>query len=298
MQVGGPTPPRPPSAAAAAPPPWPPPPGATPPAGAPPSPWPPPGNRGGRTAATVVAAIAGAGLLVVIVCVGAVTLLGTDQHDSSAPSAGGPHVGPVVTSTEARSTTSPETSGDDGEDASRNVATHLGDAWELSAAEQLPKASTELCSPSGWNTGAVSRYHTVFDHHTGSTADGQVTINLTVYGHDADAAADLRRAESDEWYACQRTRLREQSGAETDPQFVQLPVDPQAPGVGYLERYRADGQAAAELIQYVFVGRARATITYCGCTTMGLEGRQQVAREVAAALAEAQELPIPGRGKS
>jgi hypothetical protein len=51
-----------------------------------------------------------------------------------------------------------------------------------------------------------------------------------------------------------------------------------------------------ETFHYVFVGQIRATVTYCGCTTVGLEGRQIVAREVAAALAEVQGLPAPGEG--
>ena len=50
----------------------------------------------------------------------------------------------------------------------------------------------------------------------------------------------------------------------------------------------------AETVHYVFVGQVRATITYCGCTSLGLDGRQTVAHDVAAALADVQGLPAPG----
>ena len=179
--------------------------------------------------------------------------------------------------------------------ASAAIVDHLsGEAWELKSDEPLPLESTEACSPSGWNTGAVNRHSSVYEHLTGADADGEVTINVTVYGSEDDAAADLDRAGSSEWFECQRKRIDRTYG-DPDPDFEAIPEDPQAPGVAYIEHFVVDGERSAETVHYVFVGQVRATITYCGCTSLGLDGRQRVARDVAAALADVQGLPAPGR---
>jgi hypothetical protein len=153
----------------------------------------------------------------------------------------------------------------------------------------LPLDSIESCTPDGWNDGAVNRHSSVYEH-----SDGEVTINVTVYGSEDDAAADLERVGGNEWFACHRQQIEDAYG-DPNPRFEELPADPQAPGVAYLEHFLSDGRRSLDTIHYVFVGQVRATITYCGCTTVATEGRQEVARDVAAALAEVQGLPAPGR---
>jgi hypothetical protein len=267
--------------------------------------WPPPGARStGTNAGVVVAAVLGAFAVVAVVCIAAVTMLGTTTTDDSfdqvsSPTIAQPSPDPTTatggTGSEDEPEPEPEVSGQEALATSKAVADHVGShEWDLIDQHPLPLESIESCSPSGWNNGAVNRHSSVYEHKTGSGTDGEVTVNVTVYGDEADAAADLDRAGGSEWFACKRQQFYDTYG-DANPRFEAIPEDPQAPGVAYIEHFVADGERGAETIHYVFVGRARATITYCGCTTVGLDGRQEVARDVAAALAQVQGLPAPGR---
>jgi hypothetical protein len=291
FEVGGPVRPVAPQEA----PPWPP-----TAAGAPP-PWPPQQPRNSsKSALTVLAAIGGAFVLVAVICVAAVTMLGTSTSPTDRDAVSRSRVEFITTTSNPDTTTTiepePEPKITEALLASQRVSEYVGsDEWRLAGGQELPNTSTELCSPPGWNTGADSRFQTVYDHLTFGTRDGEATINLTVYDSAEHAAADQERAGSPEWYDCQRRRIDDLSG-DVNPTIQAIPDDPLASGESYIESYHEGGQPVMETFHYVFVDQVRATITYCGCTKVGLEGRQAVARDVAAALAEVQGVPAPGPG--
>ena len=217
----------------------------------------------------VVGMLFGAFVLVAAACITAVTLSGTSDP------AGSPQL--------------------DAQRAVDEVDEYLADAgWHQRSARPLPLGAPEDCGPEGWNAGATSRYQSVHDHQTDAEENGEAVIGLTVYRSAGDATADLDRARSAAWVECQRDAMQEESDTGTTATVRVLEDDPRAPGVAYFYSYLEDDELDAGTIQYVVVGRMKAAVT-CECPRMGPADRQALARGVAVALAEVQDLPKPGR---
>jgi hypothetical protein len=145
------------------------------------------------------------------------------------------------------------------------------------------------CWPAGWGTGATSRYRLTYQHIlVGQDSDGEVFVTIVNYDSAADAARDLRRAESETWRACDAHDIEADEGTD-DVSVTRLPADASAPGVGYRELVDRGEEDTFEVV----VGHERGSVGFCGCTQLETQGKQQVAAQVAAVLATEQGLPIP-----
>lgn len=325
---GRPTAPPPPAASGPAPTPppggWAPPPGipptpppggwTLPPGGAPawgPPPFPGPSSTGpsaGRVVAWVVGGVALAGVAVVGILAGAVILLGTTAEPearftpvgSSLPDDGDGAFTPIEDDP-SFDDEPPYEEEDPLADPTAVVLDTVAD--DLSADDWFPTSEYHMgaeepvasaqCAPEGWQTGALDRAIGTFGLPDGAGPGDPLTIVLVAYETDADARADLERARSTAYQACEVEQRQQIHRLEPDPEVTVLPEDPTAPGVA-ISMTETVGEGRTEYDHIIVVGRLRAQLDVCDCAGFDLQYLRWVAADVAAAMAEQQGLPVPG----
>jgi hypothetical protein len=167
--------------------------------------------------------------------------------------------------------------------------------WETTRSTPIGRRSIYRCSPPGWNSGSMSRYETRFRHTATEGTDGDLAVTFTVYESEQAARADRQRVAGSQWQACERDRVAyDYDLAADDVRLRLLPPDPRAPGYCWEETWTDRGQTYGDAEWLIFVGRARATITFFYLPSLAFDGRLAIAHDVAASLATAQGLPVPG----
>jgi hypothetical protein len=251
----------------------------------------------------VLGGFAVVGIAVVGVLITAVTFLGTSSEPqltpvgSSLPDDGDRTFVPV-----GEEISPPEGSGDTlpaqppvtaSEEVAAAVASVLTtDDWEVTGAGAVAVGDLEgACAPEGWMTDAVDRFRTSYGRPSnGSTA--ALTLSLTSYTATDTAGADRVRAGSQEYQDCEVTQHLAEFPDATGATVTRLPEDRQAPGVAY-QIDEIGPVARTEYDLTVVVGVMRAHLDFCGCSDLGLDGQLAVARQVAAAMAEVQDMRPP-----
>ena len=124
-------------------------------------------------------------------------------------------------------------------------------------------------------------------------AGDPLTITLLTYETEADAADELERARSTTYQDCEVEQRRVARGLGAARVEV-LPEDPAAPGVA-IAMTETEGEGRTEYDVFLVVGRMRAhdrrVLLRRARSARPAVGR---GRQVAAALAEEQGLPVPG----
>ena len=108
-------------------------------------------------------------------------------------------------------------------------------------------------------------------------------------------SADRNRVAGTQWKACEQDRVGYDYDVDAERvRLRRISPDPQVPGYCWAESWTAQGQTYGDWEWLIFVGRARATITFFYLPSLSFEDRLSIARGVAASLATSQGLHVPG----